>query len=180
MMENMAVTTIHEAPVGAELNCGYVFAKPLRANRFPRRLNSPCALVVSTDEFVQQNLADTITQCGLFAFRAFTVGESKRILGRQEICLLVCDDRPIDGTYEDLLQAARASRTKPPVIVVSFSGGWPEYLKALDAGVFDFLAYPPIRGELPRTVHRALEGRALRSFNDADVAHSEFLAGGRR
>jgi DNA-binding NtrC family response regulator len=99
-------------------------------------------------------------------------------LNRQKIYLVVCDDRLIDDKYEDLVKATETSRAKAPVIVVSITGDWPDYFKAMSAGVFDFLTYPPIPGELPRVVHHALESLALRSFEDAETKHSEFLGGG--
>lgn len=167
MIQSTVSPTIHEVPGGEESKCGgYVIAWPQRARRFSQKLGPLCGLAVSSDEAVQQCLAETIAQCGLVAFRAFTVGESKRILNRQEICLVVCDDRLIDGKYEDLVMATKTSRTRAPVIVVSLAGDWPDYFKAMSAGVFDFLAYPPIPGELPRVVHNALESRALRGVED--------------
>jgi DNA-binding NtrC family response regulator len=142
MIQNMAVPTIHEAPSSGEsTRGGCVFTQPQRARRSPRKVGSLYALVVSSDEVVQQTLADTIAQCGLGAFRAFTVGESRRILKRQQICLVVCDDRLIDGKYEDLLNATETSQTKAPVIVVSLAGDWPDYFEAMSVGAFDFLAY---------------------------------------
>jgi DNA-binding NtrC family response regulator len=179
MIQNMTMPTIHDAPGSEERQSdSYLFARPRRARRFSRKVVSLCALVVSSDEVVQQNLANIIAKCGLVVFRAFTVGESRRILNCQQICLVVCDDRLIDGKYEDLLKATETSRTKAPVIVVSLAGDWPDYFKAMSAGVFDFLAYPPIPGELPRVVHCALESRASETVQDAVTKHSEFLGEG--
>jgi DNA-binding NtrC family response regulator len=179
MTQNIANTTIHEGPgSGQSDRDGYVFTQPRHARRFSQSMSPLCALVVSSDEMVQQNLAVTIAQCGLLVFRAFTVGESKRILNRWKICLVVCDDRLIDGKYEDLLKATEISRTKAPVIVVSLAGDWPEYFQAVSAGVFDFLAYPPIPGELPRVVRHALQSQVLRSFEEAETKDSKYLAGG--
>lgn len=159
--------TFHGMPDSAEFrrDCG-ASAKLWLAGRLPRKANLLCALVVSSDEKVQQDLADIVTRCGLIPFRAFTVGESRRILARQEIGLVVSDDRLIDGTYEDLLAAAKVTRTAPLVIVVSMTGDWPDYFRATSGGAFDFLAYPPIRGELARVIHHALEARNSRSCDD--------------
>ncbi len=179
MIQDMTFTTLHEGPDRGESNRGgYVHTQLRRARRFSRNISPLLALVVSSDEVVQQSLAGTIAQCGLLVFRAFTVGESRRILNRWKICLVVSDDRLIDGKYEDLLKATATSRTKAPVIVLSLAGDWPEYFQAVHAGVFDFLAYPPIPGELPRVVHHALESHVLRSFEEAETTHSEYSEGG--
>lgn len=178
MIQNMATTTIPEVPSSGEATCGgYAFTQPRSQRRVSRKMNPLCALVTSSDEAVQQSLAETIVQCGLIAFRAFTVGESKRIVSRREIRLVVCDDRLIDGKFEDLVKTTEASWTKAPVIVVSRAGDWPDYFKAMTAGVFDFLAYPPIPGELSRVVHYALQSPALQRFEEAETKHSEFWGG---
>jgi len=44
---------------------------------------------------------------------------------------------------------------KVPVIVVSRTGDWPEYLTAIRNGVFDSVAYPPVPGELQRIMRNA-------------------------
>ncbi len=142
------------------------FTFPRRARPRSTKLNLPNGLVASSDEEVLQKLAKTTGQCGLATFLAFTVGESKRIVDRHEVCLVLCDDRLIDGNYEDILSAAERSRAKTPVIVVSRTGDWPEYLKATTAGAFDYLAYPPILGELPRAIRHALAWRTANSFRE--------------
>ncbi|HEV2521395.1 MAG TPA: hypothetical protein VGT24_03360 [Candidatus Acidoferrales bacterium] len=113
-----------------------------------------------------QKLAEIVVQCGLATFLAFTVGESRRILDRQKICLVVCNDRLIDGKYEDILDETAALRLKAPVIVVSRTGEWPDYLKAIGAGAFDYLAYPPIPGDLPRSIRSALTFGTASGFQD--------------
>ena len=134
-----------------------VFSLPAR----PRsaRLNFPNGLVVSSDEEMLQKLAEIMRQCSLPTFLAFTVGESKRIVDRHEISVVLCNDRLIDGSYQDILSVAKRSRARAPVIVVSRTGDWPDYLKAVSAGAFDYMAYPLLLGELPRAVRHALASR---------------------
>ena len=81
---------------------------------------------------------------------------------RRRVSLVVCDDRLVDGKYEDILSETAPSPLKTPVVVVSPTGDWPDYLKAINAGAFDYLAYPPI------PVHSS-PGDPLR----ADVANGE-------
>jgi DNA-binding NtrC family response regulator len=130
-----------------------------RVRVFSTRLNSRDVLVASSDDRVLQTLNDIVVHCGLRTLQVFTVGESRRIMNRERLCLVLCDDRLIDGTYEHILVAAERHRAKTPVIVVSPTGGWQDYLKAASAGAFDFLAYPPIPGELPRAICYALASR---------------------
>ena len=129
---------------------------PRRTRPRSSNLDNPKGLVVSSDEGVLRKFAKIMGQCGLAAFLASGVSESIRILNHEKICLVLCEDRMTDGNYKDILHAAENSRSKAPVIVFSPTGDWPDYFKAIRAGAFDYMAYPPFLGELPRVIHDAL------------------------
>jgi|SRR4029077_9784655 DNA-binding NtrC family response regulator len=129
---------------------------PWRTRPRSAKLSCPKGLVASSNEEVVQNLAKIMGQCGLATFLAFGVGESKRILAREKVCLVLCDDRLVDGNYEHILSASEWSRAKAPVIVFSATGDWPDYFKAISAGAFDYMAYPPFFAELSRVIRNAL------------------------
>jgi ActR/RegA family two-component response regulator len=150
------------AKIGDGKEDSFAFTFPLRTRTRPRlaKLNSPNGLVVTSDEGVSQKLAGIMNQCGFATFLAFTVWESRRILDHHQVCLVLCDERLIDGKYEHILSATRRLRTRTPVIVVSPAGDWPDYLKAICAGAFDYVAYPPVPGDLPRAIRHALASRA--------------------
>jgi DNA-binding NtrC family response regulator len=132
---------------------------PLRARLRFGNSSSRTALVASSDENVLQALAGISLQCGLGTFLAFTIRDARRILERQSVWVVVCDESLIDGQYEDVVSETVSLRLKTPVIVVSPTGDWPDYLKAISAGAFDYLAYPPIPGDLARTIRCALASR---------------------
>ena len=178
MIQSQETALAYELPENPDRKSGsFGITFPLRARPRSGKLNCP-TLVASSDENVLQVLEEIIVQCGLSTFLAFTVGESKRILDRQKVCLVVCDDRLIEGTYEDILCATVKLRLKTPVIVVSSTGDWPDYLKALSAGAFDYLAYPPIPGDLPRTIRDALTSRTESSFQDTTTKFPSSSRGG--
>jgi len=151
---------------------------PLRSRPQSGTLNNPTVLVASSDEKVLQKLAEIVVQCGLATFLAFSVYESKRILNRREVCLVVCDDRLIDGKYDDILSETVQFVLKTPVIVVSPTGDWPDYLKALNAGAFDYLAYPPIPGDLPQSIYNALTFRTARRHQEIATKFFNTSGGG--
>ena len=122
-------------------------------------LQLPNGLVVSSDDNVRRKLAETLGQCGLAPVFASTVAESGMALAGHEIFIVLCSDRLDEGEYEDIVKLVVRSETKVPVIVVSRTGGWPEYLTAINGGAFDYLAYPPIPGDLQQTIRNALLGR---------------------
>lgn len=140
---------------GNEESSGVGFTLPLRA-RHRRRSNSLTALVVSSNENVLQGIAEIVLQCGIPTFLALTVSESNRILEAQTVSLVVCDERLVDGTYEDILHRTARLPRETVLIAVSQTGDWPDYLRAISAGAFDYLAYPPIPGDLPYAIRGAL------------------------
>jgi len=148
---------------------------PRRARPLSSNLDNPKGLLASSDEGVRRKLDKIIGQCGLATFLAFGVGESIRILGREKVCLVLCEDRMTDGNYEDNLNAAENSSSKAPVIVFSSTGDWPDYFKAIRAGAFDYMAHPPFLAELPRVIRDAMasqlpstvEGNATRISNSS-------------
>jgi len=119
-------------------------------------LQVPNGLVVSSDDKVRRKLAQVLRQCALAPVLACTVAESGMVLAGHEISVVLCDDRMDDGKYEDIVKLVVRSGTKSPVIVVSRTGDWPEYLAAMCDGAFDYLAYPPIPGDLQETIRNAL------------------------
>jgi DNA-binding NtrC family response regulator len=164
-------TTISYDPATREANDARLeFAYALRPRNKEVILKLPNGLVVSSDEEVRRKLGQILKQCGLAPVFASTVTESGMALAGHEVFIVLCDDYLPDGKYVDIVKLVGQSDTKVLVVVVSRRGEWPEYLKAIRAGAFDYLAYPPIPGELQRIIQNAvrecgrqclLEGTAL-------------------
>lgn len=136
------------------------FPLPLPAGARFGRSDRLAALVSSSNEIIQQRLADWVAEGYITVFRAFTVGESRRILSSIRVGLIVTDDRLVDGGYEDILDTANRLELRAPMIVVSPTGDWPEYLRAMERGVFDYLAYPPLSPDFSRVIRQALASPA--------------------
>ena len=119
-------------------------------------LKIPNGLVASSDEEVRRSLAEILAQCELVPLFSSTVAESRMVLSRRKVFIVLSHDLLVDGEYDDIVRMVSQSDTNVPVIVVSRTGDWPEYLTAIRAGVFDYLAYPPIAGELQRIIRNAL------------------------
>ena len=166
------------AKIGDGKGDSFALAFPSRTRPRLAKFNSPNGLVATSDEGVSQKLAGIMSQCGLATLLAFTVGESRRILEHHQVCLVLCDELLIDGKYEHILSATRRLRTRTPVIVVSPTGNWPDYLKAISAGAFDYMAYPPIRGDLPRAIRHALASRTAGSFHETTTRSANYSRGG--
>ena len=104
-----------------------------------------------------------IRQCLAPVF-ASTVTESGMALAENEV-FIVSRRPPVRCKYRDIVKLVCQSDTKVLVVVVSRTGEWPEYLTAIRAGAFDYLAYPPIPGELQRIIQNA-----IRSADDSAAA----------
>lgn len=127
------------------------------ARLLPEETKSSEALLASSDENILRELAARIIPFGLNTRIAFTVARTRSILRRRGASLVICDDRLIDGKYEDILIETFRSQLDTPVIVVSPTGGWSDYLRAIAAGAFDYLAFPPVPGDLQRSIQQALQ-----------------------
>lgn len=125
-------------------------------------LNLPKCLVVSSDPGIRRELAEILRCCGLAPVLASSLTESRIALSNLEVCLVLCDECVVDGNYPGLLEIVEQVDRKLPVIVISRTGEWPEYLAAIRCGAFDYLAYPPIPGEFNRVIRNALRERECR------------------
>ena len=131
------------------------FAYALRRRNQEVILQLPKGLVVSSDEEVGRKLGEILRQCGLAAVFASTVSESGMAMAGNGVFVVLCDDCLPDGKYVDIVKLVGQSDSKVLVVVVSRTGEWPEYLTAMRAGAFNYLAYPPIPGELQRVIQNA-------------------------
>jgi DNA-binding NtrC family response regulator len=155
-MRELHGTTILYGPATREASDEkFEFACVLRQRNQEVILQLPSGLVVSSDEEVRRKLGEILRQCGLAPVFASTVSESGMALAGDEVFLVLCDDCLSDGKYVDIVKLAGQSDSKVLVVVVSRTGEWPEYLTAIGAGAFDYLAYPPVPGELRRTIQNA-------------------------
>lgn len=118
--------------------------------------NPPNGLVVSSDDEVRQKLAESLAECGLGSIFSSTVAESRIAVAGRDVFVVVCNEWLPDGSYVDIVKLMARSCPRIPLIVISRIGDWPEYLRAIGAGAFDYVAYPPIRGDLHRAIRNAL------------------------
>lgn len=150
LVERPAARSVLEVREAAHAR--FEFTVPNHERLDSQRSAFPNGLVASLDDQVRRRLAETLAQCGLTAIPVGTVAQSRTALSKKKLSIVLCDDHLIDGKYQDILETAEE---RVPVIVVSRTGDWPEYLKAIASGVFDYVAYPPISGELQRIIRNA-------------------------
>lgn len=115
----------------------------------------PNVAIVSSDMGVLKILAGHVSRAGVMPVAASTLAESEAILDSATVSAVVCYDEVTGCRADELIRRAARRSSAIPVIVVSRHDDWEHCLKALHAGAFDYVAYPPPRGEIERVVRNA-------------------------
>ena len=117
---------------------------------------SPNVMVISHILEAHQVFASILGQCGIAPILASTIKEAETILSCHAIALIFCfDELPGDG-IDGLIRQTWRPQNKVPVVVVSRLDDWHRYLNFLQAGVFDYILYPPSGIHIERIVKSAL------------------------
>lgn len=74
-----------------------------------------------------------------------------------------------DGTWEDVLDAARAAPAKPPVIVVTRLADMKLYLDVLERGAHDFIVPPFSSSDMTYIIRAAILKGRERARDAADI-----------
>jgi DNA-binding NtrC family response regulator len=103
----------------------------------------PTQILVASSELENRRaLADILEKEGYDTICVSKASECKEVLQARKVGLVFCDRRLSDGSYRDVVAAARASQGKTRVVVTSRLADWNEYLEALHLGAFDLIASP--------------------------------------
>jgi DNA-binding NtrC family response regulator len=113
-------------------------------------------LIASSDPEHRKAFGSVLEQCGLDPVYATSVRSAVETLDRERMPLAFCEDDLSDGTFREVLAAARRAGRSVPVVIASRLGNTTEYVEAMSLGAFDFIAGPFRRAEVERIVHQAL------------------------
>ena len=117
-------------------------------------------LVVEDDKIVNRLIVEHIERMGYAAQAAYTWAQADRYLARHEPQLVLMDVRLPDANGMDLLPRLAVEHT---VIVITAYGSVKDAVKAMQAGVEDYLIKPIGLDELEIVVRRTLENVTLRA-----------------
>lgn len=118
------------------------------------------ALVISSSEENRAALLAVLSSEGLAPMLCSSMAEACALIEHGEVSIVFCDDCLPGRCLEKVVAKAAEKRNPIPVIAVSRTGEWHEYLEALRIGAFDYLSLPPRRDELDRVLASALsQGR---------------------
>lgn len=133
------------------------------------------ALVISSSEDNCAALSVVLSSEGLAPMLCSSMVEACALLEHGEISIVFCDDRLPGRCLEKVVAKACEKRNPIPVVAVSRTGEWHEYLEALRIGAFDYLSLPPRRDELDRVLALALSKGRPNNRAKAEAAINEGL-----
>jgi len=114
------------------------------------------ALVLSASQENHAALSAVLVSAGLMPVPCSSMAEARKHIGCDDLSIVFCDDCLRDGDLEVVVHEASSLRNPVPVIAMSRTGEWDEFLEALRIGAFDYLALPPRRDEVERVLTSAL------------------------
>ena len=125
----------------------------------------PRILILSGEPEHRHKLSGVMSSSGWVPVCCETRSAAKGLVMRYQIEVIVCDDVLPDGGFRELIRELKGSACDARVVVMSRSyDDWGDYLEAMIAGAFDYLAYPPYPRELEQAVAAAfVESRARRT-----------------
>ncbi len=112
---------------------------------------------------VRQQLVEVIRRTGTTHVVRSSVREATEALKSGKYDVINTGRRLEDGNSDDLLRAAQLAQPDAPVVVVSRTGDWDEYIEAIDRGAFDLLSADSSPSESARVISNALRAAARRA-----------------
>ncbi len=122
-------------------------------------------LVASSSMEDRTSLLHILDSLSLNVISCSAIDQARKVLSRQEVPLVFCDEYLSDGCYRDLLSSDMAGRKAPRVVVTIRTGEWDEYLSAMRLGAFDAIRCPLHPTDVELVVLRAMrENREAMSY----------------
>lgn len=99
-------------------------------------------MIGSPDLAAWERFTDILQSKGLAPTRFQSIQQACNALARENVLLIFCENRLADGTYEDLLTAAKRVRSEVRVVVTGLESDQFDslgYSRARELGAFDVL-----------------------------------------
>jgi DNA-binding NtrC family response regulator len=118
---------------------------------------STSVLIVTEESGHGERLASAVRGCKLSPMVCGTLDQAQEILAHQHFAAVLCEETPSAGDFSSVIAQLERLARKAPVIAVSRRDDWKSYMIALDAGAADYVAFPPYKGEVERSLRKAYE-----------------------
>ena len=104
--------------------------------------NKMQVMIGTSEQPVWERFTDILQAKGLSLTRFGSIQQACNALARENVLLIFCENRLADGTYEDLLAAAKRIRSEARIVVTGLESDQFDslgYSKARELGAFDVL-----------------------------------------
>jgi DNA-binding NtrC family response regulator len=116
----------------------------------------PQVLIVSSDPAHCAKLGEIVGRLGMQSAACAALADARAHIDAQGFQIVLCSDELPDCNLRMAVPVLANATGGVPVIVVSHLAEWDAYLRALDAGAFDYLVCPPDPEEAERVLQLAL------------------------
>ena len=131
-------------------------------------LESRQVLIASSDPLYREKLDEIARGLGLHSVACTSLLDARAQIDQQTFRVVLCADDLPDCNLRMAVRVLAAATGGIPVIVLSHLADWDAYIRALDAGAFDYIVCPPEPAEAERILRLAMGlhpplGRASRT-----------------
>jgi DNA-binding NtrC family response regulator len=121
-------------------------------------------LLLCADPETRSEMAEWIKKSGANPLMPVGVKETRTVLAHNSVSVVFCEDQLVSKEFRGILSHKPSGISKVPLIVISRTGGWAEYLEALRFGAFEFIALPAEFNDVQAIVRRALRAARYRGI----------------
>jgi DNA-binding NtrC family response regulator len=119
-------------------------------------LSSLPVLIICSDSAQGDKATEIVRGMGLQSVICSSLTDARALIERQAFQAVLCSDNLPDCNLRTSLKVLSSATGGVPVVVFSHLAEWDAYMKALSAGAFDYIAFPPERVETERILRLAL------------------------
>jgi two-component system, NtrC family, response regulator PilR len=119
-------------------------------------LQTPPVLIVSPDAAGRDKTSEIAESVGLQCVQCSSLTDARALIEGQTFSIVLCNDDLPDCNLRTAVRVLSSSTKGVPVIVLSHLADWDAYMRALNAGAFDYIACPPDPVETERILRLAL------------------------
>lgn len=113
-------------------------------------------LVISGDRDHRAKLVECLSKCGLRSISCDSIASAKLMAHRLQFSAVLFEDAWPEEDPCVVIEEIGRPGGNLPVVIASRHDDWDSYLRALAAGAFDYVGFPPNPGELERAIWAAL------------------------
>lgn len=113
-------------------------------------------LIVSSDPVQCAQIAELVRRIGMHSISRASLSDARAQIEKQPFQLSLCSDDLPDCNLRTAVRVLASSTGGAPVIVLSHLADWEAYIRALEAGAFEYVVCPPDQAEAERILRLAI------------------------